>query len=180
MHVYWVTVINCTCFWLVFCSVTLVFHWINGLWKNSCGETTPEGVWMCQAVFIMCVDSLQQIQAYCLYFSCIWKVYSNLGAICMLHIVLCKLDWIDETKQEKHVFFFFHKNGRIKCCSSFKYLSEYRISWSHVDWCKFCIHLRNLNVWHFGTIEVTELKYMALNLPSMEWLPTKFYKYLIG
>jgi hypothetical protein len=27
------------------------------------------------------------------------------------------------------------------------------MSWSHVDWCKFCIHVRSLNVRHFGMIK---------------------------
>jgi hypothetical protein len=39
------------------------------------------------------------------------------------------------------VFFVFDKNGLIKSCSSFEDLSVYKISWSHVDWCKVCIHL---------------------------------------
>jgi hypothetical protein len=42
------------------------------------------------------------------------------------------------------VFFVFDKNGLINSCSSFDDLSVYKIWWSHVDWCKFCIHLRSL------------------------------------
>jgi hypothetical protein len=56
------------------------------------------------------------------------------------------------------VFFVFDKNGLIKSCSSFKDLSLYKISCSHVDWCKFCIHLRSLNVRHFGMAEDTGLE----------------------
>jgi hypothetical protein len=48
------------------------------------------------------------------------------------------------------VFFIFDKNGPIKSCSPFEDLSVYKISRSHVDLCKFCIHLRSLNVFHFG------------------------------
>jgi hypothetical protein len=47
------------------------------------------------------------------------------------------------------VFFVFDKNGLIKSCSSFEDLSVYKILWSYVEWCKFCIHLRSLNVRHF-------------------------------
>jgi hypothetical protein len=56
------------------------------------------------------------------------------------------------------VFFVFDKNGLIKSCSSFEYLSVYKLSWSHVDWRKFCIHLRSFNVHHFVTVEGTGLK----------------------
>jgi hypothetical protein len=65
------------------------------------------------------------------------------------------------------VFFIFDKNGLIKICPSFEDLSVYKISWSHFDWCKFCIHLRRLNVRHFGMVEDTGLKSMASRLPSM-------------
>jgi hypothetical protein len=65
------------------------------------------------------------------------------------------------------VFFVFDKNGIIKSCSSFEDLSVFKISWSHVDWCKFCIHLRSLNVRHFGMVEGTELKSMASMSRSM-------------
>jgi hypothetical protein len=63
------------------------------------------------------------------------------------------------------VFFVFDKNGLTKSCSSFKDLSVYKISWSHVDW--FCIHLRSLNVRHFGMVEGTGLKSTASRSPSM-------------
>jgi hypothetical protein len=66
------------------------------------------------------------------------------------------------------VFFVFDKNGPIKSCSSFKDLSVNKISWSHVDWCKFCIHLRSLNVRHFVMVEGTELESTATRTPSME------------
>jgi hypothetical protein len=66
------------------------------------------------------------------------------------------------------VFFVFDKNGLIKSCLSFVYLSVYKISWSHVDWCKFCIHLRSLNVRHFRMVEGTGLKSTESRSPSME------------
>jgi hypothetical protein len=65
------------------------------------------------------------------------------------------------------VFLVFDKNGIIKSCSSFEDLSVYKISCSHVDWCKFCIHLRSLNVRHFGMVEGTGLKSTAPRSPSM-------------
>jgi hypothetical protein len=77
------------------------------------------------------------------------------------------------------VFFVFDKNGLIKSCSSLEDLSVYNISWSHVDWCKFCIHLRSLNVRHFGMVEDTGLKSTA-SRGHLQWhdLPTKFHKNL--
>jgi hypothetical protein len=65
------------------------------------------------------------------------------------------------------VFFVFDKNGFIKICSSFEDLTVYKISWSHVDWCKFCIHLRSLNVRHFEMVEGTGLKSTASRSTSM-------------
>jgi hypothetical protein len=41
-------------------------------------------------------------------------------------------------------------------------------SWSRVDWCKLFIHLRSLIVRHFGIIEATGLKIMALRSPSTD------------
>jgi hypothetical protein len=64
------------------------------------------------------------------------------------------------------VFFVFDKNSLIKSCSSFEDLSVYKILWSHVDWCKFCIHLRSSNVRHFGMVEGTGLKSTASRSPS--------------
>jgi hypothetical protein len=65
------------------------------------------------------------------------------------------------------VFFVVDNNVVIKSCSSFEDLSVYKISWFHVDWCKFCIYLRSLNVRHFGMVEGTGLKITASRLPSM-------------
>jgi hypothetical protein len=48
------------------------------------------------------------------------------------------------------LLFFPSENWVIKSCSSCEYLSAYKMTWSHVAWCKFCIHLRRLNVRHFG------------------------------
>jgi hypothetical protein len=46
--------------------------------------------------------------------------------------------------------------------SSSEDLSEYKLSWPYGDWCKFCVHLRSLNVRHFGA---TELKVMSSRSP---------------
>jgi hypothetical protein len=64
------------------------------------------------------------------------------------------------------VFFFFvlDKNGLIKSCSSFGDLSVYKMSGSHVDWCKFYIHLRSWNVRHFGMVEGTGLKQFGVEV----------------
>jgi hypothetical protein len=78
---------------------------------------------------------------------------------------LCKYNgsWVVSTEQTMNfniqtaamfVFYFFDKNDLIKSCSSFE--EVYKISWSHVDWCKFCIHLRILNVRHFGMVKGTD------------------------
>jgi hypothetical protein len=78
--------------------------------------------------------------------------------------------WILTFKRPPYSYFFvFDKNGRIKSCSSFEDLSVYKISYSHVDCCKFCIHLRSLNIRHFGMVEVTGLERTASRLPSMAW-----------
>jgi hypothetical protein len=65
------------------------------------------------------------------------------------------------------VYFVSDKNVLIKSCSSFEDLSVYKISWSLVDWYKFCIHLRSLNVRHFGMLEGTGLVSTASRSPSM-------------
>jgi hypothetical protein len=43
-------------------------------------------------------------------------------------------------------------------------------SCSHLDWYKFCIHLRSLSVRHFGTVEATGLKSMSPKTPSLACL----------
>jgi hypothetical protein len=96
------------------------------------------------------------------------------------HLSKCNGSWVVSTKQTMNfniqtaamfVFFVFVTNGLIKSCSSFEWLSVYKISWSHVDWCKFCIHLRSLNVRHFGILEGTELKSTASRPSLMVWSP---------
>jgi hypothetical protein len=81
-----------------------------------------------------------------------------------VHLSKCNGSRVVSTKQTMNfiiqtaamfVFFVFDKTSLIKSCSSFKDLSVYKISWSHVDWCKFCIHLRSLNVRHFEMVEGT-------------------------
>jgi hypothetical protein len=59
------------------------------------------------------------------------------------------------------MFVFFRKNDLIKSSCSSENLSEYRILCSIVDWCKFCIHLRSLNVHHIGMVAATALETMA-------------------
>jgi hypothetical protein len=78
-----------------------------------------------------------------------------------VHLSKCNGSWVVATKQTMNfniqtaamfVFFVVDKNGLIKSCSSFEDLTVYKISWSHVEWYKFCIHLRSLNVRHFGMV----------------------------
>jgi hypothetical protein len=97
-----------------------------------------------------------------------------------VHLSKCNGSWVVSSKQNMNfniqlaamfVFFAFDKNGLIKSCSSFEDLSENKISWSRVDWCKFCIHLRSLNVRHFGMVEGTGLNSTASRSPSMAWPP---------
>jgi hypothetical protein len=68
--------------------------------------------------------------------------------------------WVVSTEQTMNfniqlaamfVFFVSDKNCLTKSCSSFEELSIFKTLRSHVDWCKFCIHLRRLNDRHFGT-----------------------------
>jgi len=51
-------------------------------------------------------------------------------------------------------------------------------SCSHIDWCKFCIHLGNLNISHFGMVEVTRLKSMTLRSHSLASLLDEFHENL--
>jgi hypothetical protein len=74
--------------------------------------------------------------------------------------------------------FFVDKNGLLKICSSFEDLSVYKISWPHVNWCKFFIHLRSLNVQHFGMVEGTGLKIRRRGHLQLHDLLTEFHKNL--
>jgi hypothetical protein len=65
------------------------------------------------------------------------------------------------------VLLVFHKSDLIKSCSSFEDLSTYKIAWSHVNWCKFCIHLISLNDRHIEFVEATELKIIPSRSSSM-------------
>jgi hypothetical protein len=73
------------------------------------------------------------------------------------------------------VFLGFHKNDVIKSCSPFEDLPAYKVSWSHFDWCKFCIRLRNMNFGHFGMVEDTGLTSVVWRSTSMYEFPTKFH-----
>jgi hypothetical protein len=93
-----------------------------------------------------------------------------------VHLSKCNGSWVVSTKKTMNfniqtaamfIFFCFLQNGLIKSCSSFEDISVYKISWSHFDWCKFCIHLRSLNVRHFVMFEGTGLKSKASRSPSM-------------
>jgi hypothetical protein len=74
------------------------------------------------------------------------------------------------------VFFVFRKNALVKSCSSSEGLSEYKIPWYYVEWCKFYIHLKSLYVRHFGMVAATALK--LWHRGHLQWhdLPSEFYK----
>jgi hypothetical protein len=97
-----------------------------------------------------------------------------------VHLSKCNGSWVLSTKQNMNfniqtaamfVLLCFWKNCLIISCSSFEDLSVYKISCSHVDWCKFYIHFRSLNVRHFVMVEGTGLKSTASRSPSMAWPP---------
>jgi hypothetical protein len=106
-----------------------------------------------------------------------------------VHLSKFNGSWVVSTKQTMNfniqlaamfVFFFFFvdKTGLLKSCSSFEDLSVYKISCSHVDWCKFWIHLRSLNISHFVMVEGTGLK--SRRRGHLQWhdLSTEFHKNL--
>jgi hypothetical protein len=77
-----------------------------------------------------------------------------------LHLSKCNSSWVFFIKQNMNfnfqpsstlAFLVFHVNDLIKSCSFF--WAECKMLWSHIDWCKFCIYLRSLNVCHFGMVE---------------------------
>jgi hypothetical protein len=77
------------------------------------------------------------------------------------------------------VFLASHKNDLIKSCLSSGDLLAHEISWSYVDWCMFRIHLRSLNVRHFGMVEAKRLKNAGRGYLQWHDLPTQFHKNLI-
>jgi hypothetical protein len=103
------------------------------------------------------------------------------------HLAKCNGSWVVSTKQTMNfniqtaamfVFFVFDKNGLIKSCPSFEDLSVYKILWSHVEWCKFCMHLRSSNVRHFGMVKCTGLKVRRRSHLQWHDLTTEFHKNL--
>jgi hypothetical protein len=72
-----------------------------------------------------------------------------------------------------HVWFkLSHKNGVVTL------LTGVNSSRSHVDWCKFRIHLRSLNVGRFGTVAATVLKIVARGHLQWHVHPTEFHENL--
>jgi hypothetical protein len=85
------------------------------------------------------------------------KLMSMISYCTKVHVSMCNGSWVVYTKETMNcnistvvmfVFFVFDKNGLTKSCSTIEDISVYKMSWSHVDWCKFCIHLRSLNARH--------------------------------
>jgi hypothetical protein len=74
-------------------------------------------------------------------------------------------------------FWFLTKKKIIKSCSLLERLSVHKMSWSHVDWSKFCIHARRQ---HIGNGRSYEIK-KCLRRGHLQWhgLPIESHKYLL-
>jgi hypothetical protein len=105
-----------------------------------------------------------------------------------LHLYKCNGSWVVSIRQNMNfnfqlpspfVFLVSQENGLIKSWSSFEDLSAYKTVWSHVHWCKFCIHLRSMNVRHFGTVEVTRLNLWRRGYLQCHDLHTEFHNILL-
>jgi hypothetical protein len=60
---------------------------------------------------------------------------------------LHKIEYVFKYSTARHVrIFCFYKSGNAKSCLSTEDLSAYKISWSHVNWRKFYIHLNSLKI----------------------------------
>jgi hypothetical protein len=75
-------------------------------------------------------------------------------------------------------FFVFRKCCLIKSCSTSEGLSEYKITWPYVEWCRLRIHLRSLHVRHFGMVAATALTIMCGGHLQYHDLHTEFHKNL--
>jgi hypothetical protein len=73
------------------------------------------------------------------------------------------------------VFLAFSKSGLIELVNPLN-MSAYKIAWPHGDWCKFYVHLRSLNVSHFGMVEAKRLKIWCQGHLQWHDVPTKFLK----
>jgi hypothetical protein len=108
----------------------------------------------------------------------------QLVGVCMIfHCTLLRLSkcngpWVVSIKQNAnfkfqppaiYVLLVFREIGLIKSRSFSEDLSELKISWSNVDWCKFCTHLRSFNVRHLGIVAHMALKITVSRSPSMAW-----------
>jgi hypothetical protein len=74
-----------------------------------------------------------------------------------------------------YIFLAFRKNVLTESCSSSEDLSDYNISWSYVKLWKFYIHLRSLNLRHFGMVAATALETTALRSPWVAWPPYRIW-----
>jgi hypothetical protein len=98
----------------------------------------------------------------------------------------CNSSWVVAIKQNANfkyqppailVLFVFHKNSLIKSCSFSEDLTEYKVSWSCI-YCKFCIHLRSLNVCRFGMVAAAAFKLWHRGHLQRHDLTTEFHNYL--
>jgi hypothetical protein len=108
-----------------------------------------------------CVAQQCQINCNCFHYNsyccCLFKSYGS---------------WIVSLKQnvnfkfqplEKFIFFVYRYSSFRKSC--------YEIAWAPHWLVKFCTHLRSFNLRHFGMVEATGWKLLALRSPSMAWPP---------
>jgi len=54
-----------------------------------------------------------------------------------------------------------------------------KISWPHVEWYEFFIHLRSPKIRHFGMVEATELKVRNRGHLQCHDLPTSFHNCIL-
>jgi hypothetical protein len=76
-------------------------------------------------------------------------------------------------------FLVLHKGALNRSVLSFEDLLAYTSSWFHVGCYKFFIHLRSLNVCHFGMAEATALSISHRSHFQQHGLTTKFHETLL-
>jgi hypothetical protein len=75
----------------------------------------------------------------------------------------------------RFVFLVFYKDGLNKSCLFFwgSISTQNCIIWSHIDWCQFCTHLRNLNICHLEWSKLRDYRSWCQDLLQWRDCPTK-------
>jgi hypothetical protein len=98
------------------------------------------------------------------------------------NLTKCNCSWVllKFNIQSSSMFIYLdsHKCGLMKSCSFSKDLSEFKMSCSCVEWCKFCVHLRSLNISFLVMVVATALKLCRRGHLQWHDLPTDFLKNL--